>query len=341
LSFGLAALFAVGCARSLDAPEGEVLLSLLAVGDTGLEPGEAWLTNTQLAVAAAMGAEDRRRPADALLFLGDNFYPVGLQRHELEERIRWNLVQPYCRFLASSGPRWPEVSGRCAGAAAERGASLPIYAVLGNHDRYAKESPELQREVLPEFVANWTLPREEARSYELARGVSLILIDSMDLHSKSDARRLSGALRSAKGPWRILVAHVPLVPMFDEAPYHETHRQTVQQVLAEVGVPVQLMLAGHDHSLQVIEQPPPWPALTAVAGGGCCPKKIRTLGPGIRFAESRPGFARIDLVERDGEERLAVSLFAAPGTPLLPARPRRIASWSVDRSGRLRDESHR
>ena len=109
--FVLALPLAIGCARSLDEPEGEVLLSLLAVGDTGLEPGESWLTNTQLAVAAAMEAEDRRRPADALLFLGDNFYPVGLRRHELEERIRWNFVEPYCRFLASSGARWARTAG--------------------------------------------------------------------------------------------------------------------------------------------------------------------------------------------------------------------------------------
>jgi hypothetical protein len=193
--------------------------------------------------------------------------------------------------------------------------------------------------VVPEFLANWTLPREEARSYELPRGMSLILIDSMDLHSESDARKLSEALRSARGPWRILVGHVPLVPMRDEAEYHETHRKTVERVLAEAGVPVQLMLAGHDHSLQVIEQPPPWPSLTAVAGGGCCPKSVRTLGVAIHFAESRPGFARVDLIQHDGEERLAVSLFATPGTPLLPARPRRIATWSVDLQGTLRDES--
>jgi hypothetical protein len=304
-----------------------------------MEPGESWLTNTQLAVGASMQAEDRRRPVDALLFLGDNFPPNGLLRDELTERVRWNLVLPYCRFLSSTGPRWPEVAGDCAGAGAERGAPLPIYAVLGNHDRYSEESPGLQRDVLPEFVANWTLPPEAARTFELSHGVSLILIDSMDLHTESDARGLAKALRAAKGPWRVLVGHLPVAPMHGESEYHDLHREVVRRVLAEVGAPVQLMLAGHDHSLQVIEQPPPWPAFLAVAGGGCCPKEPRTHAEVVRFAESSPGFARVDLLRRDGEERLAVSLFATPGTPLLPARPRRIATWSVDLRGRLRDES--
>ena len=37
-------------------------------------------------VARGLVAEDRRAPVDALVLLGDNFYPYGLQRFELLEQ---------------------------------------------------------------------------------------------------------------------------------------------------------------------------------------------------------------------------------------------------------------
>ena len=56
----------------------EAELSLLALGDTG-KPGSwpAWQT-PQYRVGEAMAREDRRAPVEAIVFLGDNFYPHGL-----------------------------------------------------------------------------------------------------------------------------------------------------------------------------------------------------------------------------------------------------------------------
>jgi len=133
-------------------------LSFLAVGDTGKRHRiVARLSEGQIAVADAMALEDRHHPVDALVLLGDNFYMRGLESHELVPRLRENLVLPYCRFLDLSGPRSPEVSSSCHVPESGRHV-IPIHAVLGNHDLAAEESPRLQREVVPEFVVNWSMP---------------------------------------------------------------------------------------------------------------------------------------------------------------------------------------
>lgn len=326
---------ALGCGPGIPEPEGERTFSLLAVGDTGaeLDGGDP----LYLDVAEAIAAEDAARPADALALLGDNFYPSGLRADELVERVSGNLVGPYCRFVAAGGPRWPEVSAACP-ETRRRTPAPPIYAVLGNHDHYTKGSAALQREAVPLFVANWTLPVEEAQAYEAAPGVSLILIDSMDMDSESDGAKLAAALRAAAGPWRILIAHAPLVPIEGEHDYFVGHRDLVTRVLAETKIPVQLVVSGHDHNLQITTLPTPGPALGAIAGGGCCPREVRTHGPSVRFARRAAGFARVDRLLRDGRERLAVSLFEVPERALGPKHARRVAVWSVDLEGRTVDE---
>lgn len=329
-----ALLAALGCGASLPEPAGERLFSVLAVGDTGAELDGPSQEAVYRRVADAIAAEDAARRADALVLLGDNFYPVGLRADELVPRIRGNLADPYCRFVVP-GPRWSEIADACP-EQRRRGEPLPFYAVLGNHDRYTRESPRLQREAVPEFIANWELPVEEAQHYETGAGVSLILIDSMDMDSESDGRKLAAALRASRGPWRILAAHAPLVPIVDEHEYFEGHRARVASVLEATGVPVQLALAGHDHNLQILTPPAPNPPLGVIAGGGCCPRQVRTDGPAVRFAERAAGFARVDLLRREGSERLAVSLFAVPRAGGDGAR--RVAVWSVDLEGRVVDE---
>ena len=143
---------------------------------------------------------------------------------------------------------------------------------------------------------------------------------------------------AAAGPWRILVAHAPLVPIEGEHDYFVGHRALVTRILAETKIPVQLVVSGHDHNLQITTLPAPGPALGAIAGGGCCPREVRTHGPSVRFAQRAAGFARVDRLERDGRERLAVSLFEVPERALGPKHARRVAVWSVDLEGRTVDE---
>src|SRR4029450_5193129 len=80
-------------------PPGRIRLSFFALGDTGVVPTAiARSLQTQMRVAWVLEAEQRRRPADALVLLGDNFYPDGLREVELAARIRENGGGPECGF---------------------------------------------------------------------------------------------------------------------------------------------------------------------------------------------------------------------------------------------------
>jgi hypothetical protein len=288
-----------------------------------------------------MAAADRQRPVDALLLLGDNFYPKGLEQAKLVHQVATNLVRPFCRFVELSAPRSEEVADSCRREPGER-HRVPIFAVLGNHDYRAPESPTLQAEAVPDFVANWDLPSERIAVREIGGGVSLVLIHSMEMVRNAGLLDgLPGAIRSARGPWRILLCHHPVTPTRSveahgrfEARYMEEARRRI----AEAGVPLQLVLSGHHHSLQIIEPSPPGPPLQVVAGGGGGSLGEVEVVEGQRFASNRHGFARIDLARREGSERLVVSLYQTRPVWLPAGRPELAARWSVTLEGTLQEE---
>jgi hypothetical protein len=348
LAAGAACALAVAGGALLRAAAGPSLLplppaslSLLAVGDTGDLPGWLPALDGQTAVAVGLEREDRRAGCDGLLLLGDNFYFHGLERKDLLERVRGNLVAPYCHFVDLGGPRSGEVASGCTPS--REGAPLPIYAVLGNHDVRAPESVELETRAVPEFVANWTLPAEPARVFELAGGVSLILVDSNRLLDERDPAPLRRALAEARGPWRILAAHHPVGtsrdPGYTEAAGTGRYSSLVRKAIEEAGVPVQLMLAGHEHSLQVIEVDAPGPRLMVVSGAGSRPNPVRSKSRGRRFAREGLGFVRIDRIGEDDHARLVVTLFASPvWRSLAGLDPEPVARWSVTAGGEVRAE---
>jgi hypothetical protein len=317
-------------------PPGRIRLSLFAVGDTGAVPG--WLGRSlepQMLVARAIEAEHRRRPADALVLLGDNFYPEGLRADELEWRIRENLVRPYCALLKLDGPESPRIAGACDGdRRTER--PVPIYAVLGNHDVKLPESPRLQREVVPRFVPNWRLHTQpvelvELLDADLETSVSLVLYDAIALADAGDVEPLRRALERARGRFRILAGHYPL---------HASHPGPwIRRTLDAIGVPVHLHLAGHEHNLQIGAPAPASPFLQVVAGSGSGVRRVKHPLDGARFAAVQPGFARIDLVGEGADARLVATLVALPASHLEPwAAPRAVARWSVDAAGDVREE---
>ncbi|MEE9609326.1 MAG: metallophosphoesterase [Myxococcota bacterium] len=328
----------VGCDRAL--PPGSVMTSLLAVGDTGARPEDPSDYPNLLAVGAALAAHHAERPAQALLLLGDNFYDEGLRRDELVSRVRANLVRPFCAFVALHGPRSPEVADACETAGADRPA-VAIYALLGNHDHARPASPGLQRSAVPRFVSNWRLSPALAHVYELDGGVSLIALDSERLARGEDGGPLVEALRSARGPWRVLAAHRPMFALGarGDASRQEAYMRRVHEAIAESGVRVHLALAGHEHNLQVLAAEPPAPALHVVAGGGSDVRRIRAETPQRLAGSEALGYARIDLVAAGGEARLFASLYRVPDLPLRLLGGRwLVARWSVDRAGRVREE---
>jgi hypothetical protein len=317
-------------------PPGRVRLSLLALGDTGTAPKFLRSMQIQMRVARVLAAEQRRRPADVLLLLGDNFYPDGLMEKELVHRIRENVVRPYCAFLALDGPESSRVEDACEPD--DRGERpVPLYAVLGNHDVEVPESPKLQREIVPRFVPNWHVPSAPVEVLELAdsdlqSSVSLILYDAVALAENNDVASLERALRQSRGPWRILANHYPM---------RATHPGPwIENALASIPVPVHLHLAGHEHNLQVGVTAPQSPYLQVVAGSGGSQRKVQHALIGGRFAVIQPGFARIDLVGDGDATRLVASLVALPTSNLALWKPARVVSrWSVGPAGDVREET--
>ncbi len=317
--------------------ESAARLSLLATGDTGRDGVLLSLFEGQLAVAHAMAEEDRSRPVDGLVLLGDNFYWQGLDREHLVERVLRNLVVPYCHFLALTGPRSSEVESGCRIPLSAR-HPIPVYAVLGNHDLELPESVRLQREVVPEFLPGWTMSASLTEVIELGQGVSLILFESEVAIRDRDAIRaaLTEAIEDAPGPWRILATHRPIATDDLGGPQEGGYPAWVQSAIAASGRRVQLVLAGHHHSLQAFALHEPSSLLQVVAGSGSrAEPPLAQDPPGSLFSALELGFARVDLIGFGADERLSVSLFGTARWPILARirRHSRLAHFNVDRNG--------
>jgi len=345
---GLGRIFAVlllgllltvaGSLAMQEAAHPDVHISLLATGDTGTNHALPALRAGQRSVARGMAAEDRRRAVNAIVLLGDLFYPRGLTRETLVERVRKNLILPYCRFADLRGPRSREVAGACDEPAASRNP-VPIFAVPGNHDYKSPEGPELERRAIPELLANWRMHDGVAANVELGSGLSLVLVDTPALTRDGDFAALREALRRARGPWRIVAAHLPAAPgdAAADAEWHSPLPPLAHFSLPEA--PVHLYLAGHRHNLQVIEGRPPGPALHVIAGSGGNARPVRSNYANRRFALEQTGFARVDLVGRGPAQRLTISLFSMPRYPIFFwAEPELVSRWSVDRAGGVQRE---
>ena len=324
-----------GCGASWLAtdPRGSEPWSFLALGDTGRQPKEGRPPGGQLAVGLAMADEDRRAPVDRLIFLGDNFYPHGVPGDALEERVRLNLAEPYCRFVRFAPAASEAVRGTCTAPESER-HPVGFFAVLGNHDYHLPESPAFEAERVPELIESWQVVGVPVERIDLPQGVSLVFYDSELLRRSSHAgelARLTAAVREAPGPFVIAATHRPL----DGA-----HRsRAIERALVDSGVRLHLHLAGHLHDLRVATPPAPLPALQVVSGaGGGFESNAREL-PYQTFIAKRLGFARVDLDGAGAGRRLRVRMFAVSPEGASAPSAELVSAWSVTVDGAVRDET--
>ena len=333
--------FTTGCRAGSDdsqpSPRADSRWSILATGDTGRTSLLPEIFEGQLSVAHAMIEEARRDPVDGVVLLGDNFYWHGLEREHLVERIRTNLVRPYCYFLDLDGPRSNEVREACAIPRQDR-SPVPILAVLGNHDLESPEGVALERHAIPEFLPDWKMSGTLAEAVEIGPGVSLILFESEIAIDDEEAirRALRSAIDRARGPWLILATHRPIATDdLGNLPVGG-YPGFVTKAIAESGRRVQLVLAGHHHNMQVFELEAPTASLQIGIGSGsrALPPLARN-HPHARFGTIELGFARVDLLGQGVDERLSVSLFQTSRWPWLARlRPARLrARFEVDREG--------
>jgi tartrate-resistant acid phosphatase type 5 len=277
----------------------------IAVGDFG--DGAA-------TVFAGVARIHREHPADAVLILGDNFYPCGVAS---EADARWSSIRQTFSTLG-----------------------IPLYPVLGNHDygepqfregdwrpcRNADPSAQLRASSL---VPNWKFP---ARSYLLRSGVAdVAMIDTSPIAYGFGAPALGGdsasqaverlrlaistMRQSGYNRWRIVAGHHTIVSsgFHGRAPSSERSRMRgILPLLREGGV--DLYLCGHDHDLELVSGDP----LFLVSGSGSEPRPmvalmLRTLFPSD--TRKRFGFAVLDLTA----STLSVTFYDGSGEPL--ARP--------------------
>ena len=303
----VALLVGVGC--SVDSSGGggsdtRSSTSILAVGDTGSVWGALpGVFEGQLAVGAAMQREHERDPVDALVLLGDNFYPMGLLAHELHHRIVQNVVRPYCGFVEVSAELEDLVGRLCSGA---RSPVAQILAIIGNHDVLSPQSVDLQRREVPRLVRNWDMPLEDGPVVrELPGGLSLILLVSEWPWDEEPSRRLAAALEEARGPWRVIIGHRPPIAG------HPALSRMVARASRESGRVVHAYLAGHVHGLAAIRGSAPAPLLTLIAGSGSHAKlqdepEYRIEGADVMAEEL--GYLRLDTIGEPGSPRLRITL---------------------------------
>jgi hypothetical protein len=279
-------------------------------------------------VGQALAGEDRLAPADAVVFLGDNFYPHGLLESELETRLRLNLVAPYCHFLVFSELGERALGGACLEPESLR-HPLPLWAALGNHDHHSQESVDLQARRVPEYLPSWRLLGLPAETLELPQGVSLVFFDSTALRlpaGEKDLPLLTQALRESHGPWRILIGHHPLDGRGPSP--------RIEAAIAAAGTRAQLMLAGHIHDLRAGTLLAPLPALQVVSGGGGGSESNHKELPAEMWKAASTGFARVDLVG-DGERAyLRVRMFEVSDD-----EERVAAAWRVSLAGDVSSET--
>lgn len=298
---------------------GEVLRWLL-VGDTGenctyvkkSKPKEVWQEQTkdspQTKVARHMADVVLKEQIRDIFFLGDNFYPEGLKDGPLGEA---------CLELAFTIPY---------------GGLLPVenlHVLPGNHDHYSDDSVARQNALSGK---QWTYYTRPALIHLVPGLVDVVLFDSMPMIESRKYRRrfqteLTVQLQQAKAPWLILMAHHPLhtigehsyrtwIGMFNKNDWvsieYRAFAAAVKKAIIGSGRPVQLFVAGHDHSLQFLEEDERdelLPKYHVISGAGSKTSMVHSLGKKA-WGDAVLGFAVLEL-DTDKPEKMVVRFFGS------------------------------
>lgn len=219
-------------------PAGEHL-RIFALGDTGSAQ------DAQMRVATAMEQRCREKGVDVLLLLGDNAYPAGVSSVE-DPGWQTKVIGPY--------------SGSCLG-------SVPIYAVLGNHDYKGNPSAEIAYTLVNR---RWHMPN---RFYSTRFG-DLLKVVALDSNFNEFCFQpafcgvdfLLEQIHRHETAWTFVIAHHPLLSSSDHG---FAYRGGIRGMLLKPFLcdTVDLYLSGHSHHLEYLE-PEGCRLKLAVAGGG-------------------------------------------------------------------------
>ena len=250
-----AALLAVGLAAAQAPPD------LPAAGGPELalvffgDGGTGREPQRQVAEAVRVHCVEHR--CDALVLLGDTIAPHGVRSAE-DPQWQRKLEAPYA------------------------GLDLPFLAALGNHDREGSWQAQI---AYTEHSARWWLPQ---RYYALEAGpVHLFVLDTTEL-DRAQRRGVRRGLRASTAPWVVVAGHHPYLSYGRHGSDPRLARR-----LRMVRRHADLVLAGHDHDQQVL-QDPRGPTVVVMGSGGARPRPVDP-GPETRFAASQRGFGWLSL----------------------------------------------
>ena len=218
--------------------------TLIAFGDWGDAVYRPQILKLNQFIRSNIRNESR---SDAVLLLGDNFYPDG--------------IRPSLQFF---DPRFLLFSRDIA-----RNVANQFLAVLGNHDYLTRGSAELQMNY-SKIDSRWYLPAPlYSRMFPIDRGLSTCIygIDSIQFNAFY-AQKLNEWISKdrRKCLWIILISHFPV---YTFGTYYadksvERFRAFIEPVLDTYKSKISLVLSGHEHSSQIISKGPNSPLFVVV-----------------------------------------------------------------------------
>ncbi len=245
-------------------------LVLFALGDWG-KPGQV---RTRVLEAVARHAQ--RRAPSAVLLLGDNFYPRGVNSAE-DPRWRTEIEQPF----------------------AAAGIEAPILAILGNHDHDGSTQAQIE---YSQHSPRWHMPSalwiKEFQQGD-AQVLDLFALDTQAMRLSNAERHeqiewLETGLRNSRARWKVVLGHHPAFSYGKNGP-SRTIGAALAPLLSRRGVSV--YLSGHEHDQQLVQSAAGWAQI--VSGASSAPRPATGRGDGSRFASAEPGFACL-IARRNG-----------------------------------------
>lgn len=339
-------------------PPGASQFTLVAVGDFGETAGGR---NAEVAAALQGYLAATGTVPDAVLVLGDNFYPSGLIGAGTRCAPWARAVEPaavQAQLQDVLGP-YEFLRGR-----------VPFWVVPGNHDHGCERLGGLANQA---DLDRWQPEAPWGAAWRLVAGPPQVLVDSpllqvIALDSEAmiehravrerDAELLETLLADSRARWRLIAGHHPLAangehdgawfsgavlktlyyplhlfvfpPLLygDEAVYewgYRAYRRRLAEVFARRTV--HLFLAGHEHALEWLAAADPGQPAVLISGSAArCSGAVRAR-ENTRFVAAKNGFA----VLRARPNRLSVEFIGT--TPCRQgeacARPGARGEWFV------------
>ena len=272
----------------LRGPHRPQLVRFVAIGDAGEGNADQYAVAAAIAEVCAGLTAPEAPGCDFVLYLGDNFYQVGVEGID-DPQFQSKFEAPYAAL------------------------DLPFYPVLGNHD-YGTGSLEAEKAdaqiAYTRRSTKWTLPARHyhftaAHAHFLALDTNAaMLVDVWGDRSQEQTIREGLAAAAAEGAlWRVAYGHHPYKSNGPHGNAGAYEGQDWAPVVNGAGVQalvegqlcgeVDLYLAGHDHSRQWLA--PSCGVALAVSGAGAKTTGFVDRGHPSSFAASTPGFVWVEL----------------------------------------------